>query len=221
VKSSPAVQVVVEQFWDSSGGGFEMPWAEADNIIQQLPGRIKAVAGKFVPFSVRGNNFAFTAPMRRGTTPWKTGKALEKALEAYADPSPYPAIAAKPGYTEKLDTLVTDILDAAEKNGIDPKKAMQYATARVRGNYYKQFFKAMEDQKVDEMNQSAEAIVRLHGGVANLLRSAQARGMELTPEDEDLLVRITGGAADRLGVELPSEGGGRPGRAGRTGRTGR
>ena len=212
VKSSPAVQVVVEQFWDSSGGGFDMPWTEEDVLLKQLPGRTKAIAGKFVPFSLRGNNFAFTAPMRKGMTPWKTGKALEKALEAYADPTPYEAIARQPDYVEKLDTLVADILDAAEKNGIDPKKAMQYATARVRGNYYKQFFRAMDNKDTSGMNDSAEAILRLHGGVDNLLRSAKSRGIELTPEQEDLLKRIVKTKAEELDIPPPSTRPGRPSR---------
>ena len=189
MKSSFLVQVVYEQLTGSQGDGFDLPFAGVD-FIPSIPERTKAIGIKFIPFSLRGNNFAFTAPMTKGMTNWKANVAITKALESYAEDSMWPTIRKQPDFTKKLDALVADILDAAERNGLDSKKIMTQALAETRGKYYGKFFKALEKGDKKEMERAALAVVRLHGGIENMLRSAEARGIELTDEQKALMQKL-------------------------------
>jgi len=189
VKSSPVVQMAYEQITGSQGDGFDLPFAGVD-FIPSIPERTKAIVSKFIPFSLRGNNFAFTAPMTKGMTNWKANVAITKALESYAEDSMWPTIRKQPDFTKKLDALVADILDAAERNGLDSKKVMTQALAETRGKYYGKFFKALEKGDKKEMERAALAVVRLHGGIENMLRSAEARGIELTDEQKALMQKL-------------------------------
>ncbi len=128
--------------------------------------------------------------MTKGMTNWKANVAITKALESYAEDSMWPTIRKQPDFTKKLDALVADILDAAERNGLDSKKIMTQALAETRGKYYGEFFKALEKGDKKEMERAALAVVRLHGGIENMLRSAEARGIELTDEQKALMQKL-------------------------------
>ena len=179
-KASPAVRTAWEQITGSQGGGFETPWAR-DSFWHSVPRRALGVAENFVPFSVRGNNFALTAPMRKGATPWKTRVALEKALKEYAEP--------RSGVVQaNLDGLVRQILTAAEINGVNTATAMREATGAARGYYYQRFFAALEKQDREGMRKQARAIIKLHASINDLQSSMRERlerkNSEYTPAQE-------------------------------------
>ena len=206
-KLHPVVQMAGEQIWGSSGDGFDMPWVEQGlKGWETVPERGKALGEKFIPFSFRGNNFFFTSPMSKGMTNWKAGVALERALQEYADPGLF--VKAKevagmrdptPEYVEALDTLVEDILDAADRNNLDSEKILSRAITSVRSSYYTDFFKASESGDEDRIRDASLKIVRLHGGIDNLVRSAKARNIELTGELLDLIKSGIYEAAGELG----------------------
>ena len=96
-KSSPVVHVAMEQIFElESISGFPTEFKEIEGLnwwrfpdaqIKEIALRGKSLGGKFIPFAFRENNFAFTAPMSKGMTNWKATKAMEQALDLYANPS--------------------------------------------------------------------------------------------------------------------------------------
>lgn len=185
-KSSPIVQIGYEQLVGSQGGGFDSPFLDTvgvENVVE----RSKAIAIKFVPFSWRGNNFAFTAPLRKGMSKYRGRKSYEKVLHAYADPSIFPVINKHKNYETSLSDMGSEISGALKLNGLDPKPIFNQALSKARSVYYTQFFKAMESQDEDGLLNAAESIIRLHAGVSNILLSARNRQIKLTPEDQDLM----------------------------------
>lgn len=191
-KTSPSVQFVREQLFGiesvtRTGDAFVVPWADKEfwPSFYGRKGRAVGLLEKFVPFSFRGTNFALTAPISKGATPWKLRTAFAKELRAYADPTILrQSFDASPEYEENLLNLVVDTMEAGTRNGHDSGKLFKQALSRVRGEMYREFFEAMEDKSYKRMERSAEKIVRLHKGVRGVMRSARARNIDL--DDEDL-----------------------------------
>jgi hypothetical protein len=189
-KSSPAVQVVIEQVAGSTGGPFQMPWARENldlwDSLWGKEGRAVSVLEKFVPFSFRGNAFALSVPMQKGATEWKTKTAYVKALRVYVDPGFFrKAFDAEMEYEENLENLFPDIFEAAARNNVDGKVQFKKAVMTVAGKLYREFFIAMEDGDHDKMDLQARKLDRLHKGIGGVFRSARARNIDL--EDADII----------------------------------
>lgn len=208
-KASPAVHVAYEQITGSQGDGFETPFGGGKAFWEGLPARGISIIEKFRPFSFSETNFAFAAPLRRGMTVYKASRAVESALELYAEPNLIkhivregPAGAVKyantPAFAPKLDALVSDILDAAQANGHDPGQIFQRSLTTVRSGYYRDFLDAMEREDHAAMQRHAEAIVRLHGGAANVIRSARHRGITLNFDTGQFIHQYMGQAMNEL-----------------------
>lgn len=191
-KASPMVQTVWEQITGSQVDGFKLPWAGEDFWSwQSLQGRTEAIGGKFVPFSWRGNNFAFTAPMSKGATPWKTRVAYVKALRSYSDPSILDKlIRDNPNWEPALESLVVDIAEAAERNGHDSRKLFKQALGVVRGEQYRRFFTAWSNADEAEMEEASKVIIRLHAGLKQIIKSGRERGVDFTDKDVTEIVEV-------------------------------
>ena len=216
-KSSPLLQVAVEQWTGSEGDGYDMKWVQQDSKgIENVFQRGEAILAKFVPFSLRGSSFAFTIPMGKGMTSSKANRYIEAAMDAYADPKPF-TLSPDMNYVEALSTLVEEVLDAAEKNqvgkwaqmdaGLITKDAywrdlINRGKSRVSGRYNTELFLALRNGNHDKMNAAALKIVRLHGGINKLNQSARARGLILTDEETEYMERAVTRAQEKLGVDI-------------------
>ncbi len=198
-KASPAVHTATEQILGVNGlyegEVFTTDWVRKDKQgLSMVGSRLKAVGEKFVPFAFRDNNFAWTAPMNKGMTPFKGQMAITRALEAYADPGVIEGFKGTPNYERKLDRLVEDILDAMERNDVDAEQVLKYSLGEARSKYYREFLDALEDEDYDKLERLAEPVIRLHAGIDNLRRSAEARGIDLGPEQRGAMSRAVSGA---------------------------
>ena len=193
-KSSPVVQIGVEQFLGVNGPtGFEEEFAKIDfwerfpeNAASEVKMRAAAVGEKYVPFSWRGNNFAMTAPMSRGISEYQTVKGLEKVLDLYANPTRF-SESKNPNFEESLKNIAPDIIDAASRNGWDVEQLLSQAISNKRSFYYARFHAALEDENATkEQGKFAKAIIRMHGGYASIVRSMTARGIDFETSPEAL-----------------------------------
>lgn len=176
-KFSPAVHTVLEQFTGhQAGSGWEMPWSrESMDFYESIPERLKAVADKFVPFSARGNNFAFTFPMSKGMTPWKAQRAYEDLIKAQVDPSLYQRIMPH----ESALSLRKRLDDAARENGLDPVKMFQQAMSKARGDYYSKLWEAIGKQDYQGADRAARKLLQMGVKSEDLEESAKRRGVTI------------------------------------------
>ena len=187
-KASPAVHVAFEQMFElqSPDFGTDFKDNEAWARLPESAGieayqRAKSIAGKFVPFAWRGNNFAFTAPLSKGMTKWKAIRSLEHAYDLYADPK-YISLSKQPNFIRDLSEIGSDIIDAAALNGVDIDKVITAANTGVRTKYYTRFFNAVEANDKKGMDKWAKSIIRLHGGISNIARSAKNRDIDINAD---------------------------------------
>ena len=183
-KMSPVAHMAMEQLTGSQGFGFETEYSRM-KFWESLPARGKGIASKFVPFSFRGNQFALSVPLKKGATPWKVQVALQKALRGYA----HPKFKQSP-FASNMEPLVADIVDAAQRNGLNGETMFREALSRTRGEFYGKFFEALEKQDQEEMDRWAEVIVRLHGGLKGLLRSVETRKRRRASSTSDREVQL-------------------------------
>lgn len=174
-KFSPAVHIILEQFTGhQAGSGWEMPWSRENmDFYESIPERLKAVADKFVPFSARGNNFAFTFPMSKGMTPWKAQRAYEDLIKAQVDPNLYQRIIPH----EDALSLRKRLDDAARENGLDPAKMFQQAMSKARGDYYSKLWEAVEKKDYSGADQAARSLLQMGVTSEELKESAKRRGL--------------------------------------------
>lgn len=180
-KFSPAVHTAVEQIaGHQAGSGWAMPWMQEDmDFYESLPDRVKSIAAKFLPFAVRGNNFAFTFPMSKGMTPWKAMRAYEDMIKAQYDPHILQRIWQKGRRTVALpvdwDRLKRELDEAAELNGLDPKKMYSQANSKVRGDYYSDLWEAIDKQDSDKADKAARVLLQLGARPKTVMESGKRR----------------------------------------------
>jgi hypothetical protein len=102
-KAAPFIRWVTEQGTNHSlGSGFPAPWAEdketglKPSFVESIPQRAGRTAEYFVPFSLTGDNFAFTLPVSKGMTAYQfIAQYKEAILDEDADQKERLKIAAK------------------------------------------------------------------------------------------------------------------------------
>jgi hypothetical protein len=177
-KFSPAVHTVLEQFTGhQAGSGWTMPWADEDmSFYESIPERLKAVVEKFVPFSLRGNNFAFAFPMSKGMTPWKALRAYEDLIKTDVDPNFLQRVLPK-----DVKAAKARLDDACELNDLDPEKMFKQSLAKVRGEYYSDLWYAIEKQDYEKADRAAKVLLKLGVTSKGIKRSAESR--DRSPEE--------------------------------------
>ena len=70
---------------------------------------------------------------------------------------------------------MADELEAAIKNGYDPKKVFDEGMSVARTVYYAAFFKAVENNNVKEMDKNANRLIMLDGTLKALKQSVRAK----------------------------------------------
>jgi hypothetical protein len=186
-KLAPPIHEIITQLTGTEGD-FKTSWKrDHETFVESVPARTGHAAQAFLPFAFRGNQFALTAPSRKGMTKYKAQQAYESVYELAADPDVTTKIRAfmrgvpAPDETQALPEMVTQISDAADANGVPSEQIRHRALSVVRGHHYDLFFKAFQkgDEKV--MNDEAEALLRL-GATSKGMSESLKRRTELTPQ---------------------------------------
>jgi len=173
-KASPLVRETIKQASQhGAGGGFPSDWTREDlDFWESIPLRIKSMAELFTPFSLSGNNFAFSLPMSKGMTPYKAIKAYQKALDA----KQWELFGKRVTKTK----AIAEIHKAAVDNGLNPKQLFTAAMGSVRGKYYDKFFEALDDGDTTKANEVAKILSELGATSKNIRQSAKRRGLITT-----------------------------------------
>ncbi len=177
-KSSVVARTLLEQSTGhAAGSGWPAPWVDQgfnDGLEgwEQVWSRAKAAGENFVPFSWQENNFAFALPIRKGMTRYKAMRYHQDALQEHID---------HPRRRDAVIALIKEIDEAARINGIDEdsrKRSFNNARSKIRGEHYRKFFEALEDQDWKEADQEAEILFRLGATTGSAKASAKRRGVE-------------------------------------------
>jgi hypothetical protein len=143
--------------------------------------RIFHAARQFLPYTfmdaVEGKPVGYFANAALGTSIGKGIEQMTVALDAYSRRDVMALLGGKPGYLERYDSLVPEILRALRRNGFDADDALERAAAQVIGWRYNEFFEALNHGRRAEMEEAAEGLVRLHGKLKNL-DASMARKLE-------------------------------------------
>lgn len=196
-KMSPFMQAAMESYVEISDSGDQYRYPGFNIRHYSAPPR--AFITKFIPFSVRGNQFAFTLPLGKGMTEYKAEKHMEGALFAYADPSLLNGWG-KPSYIEELNELLPEVVTAAEKNGVDIDQAFSDAKGNVRSVYYGRFLRAYESGDRLEQESATKALLRLQAGIKELDSSMSKRSETWGAADYDNAAEMMRRVADRMGL---------------------
>ncbi len=170
-KASPLVRETFKQATGhQAGSGFQAEWTrEKQQFWESIPNRIKSMANLFTPFSLRGNQFAFSLPASRGMTNFKAIQAFQKALDAKEW-----VVFGK--HVQKQDAI-REIAQAAKDNGLDVKQLFTAAMGSVRGKYYDRYFKALEDENFKKAHEVALILKDLGATEKTINQSAKRRGL--------------------------------------------
>jgi N12 class adenine-specific DNA methylase len=196
-KSSVALRIFIEQASaHQAGSGFPMPWAEQpfkDGMEgwEQIMARGKAVGENFLPFAFSPTNFAFTLPMRKGMTPYKSIQHYRDLLKAYADQSwweQYRGVDENQQYKAVLEAA-RHVDQALIDNGYNEsrrKELFNAARSKVRGIYYDKLQEAIESEDGDGAEAAARALLNLGADAGTVSQSFKSRVRRGTAEPETL-----------------------------------
>lgn len=195
-KLSMPVQRIAEGVMGRSLSYLErsLPWEEQGQFERWLSPTTDSalfnVAEAFLPFSVSGMNrngdagvLPIFGPVQMGASQTATQKRLVAALEKWAanDSSGYRygrmAAGKRAG---KPYQLVADVLQDAERNGLDPQDQLNKACGQVMRGYYGKLFDALperpnDDYDVREVSRILRALNRLGSKKANALNALKDR----------------------------------------------
>jgi hypothetical protein len=168
-KMNPIAREVFEQATGhSAGSGFPAIWMREDKgFYESIPQRIWSIAGMFTPFSLRGNNFAFSLPMSKGMTNYKAIRGFQKALDA----KEWMVFGKR---VTKVDAI-REIAKACELNSLNTEQLFTAALSDVRGKYYKEYFEALEKQDFDKVNETAQILYDLGATDKTIQQSMKRR----------------------------------------------
>lgn len=195
-KQSMILQRLEEGIMGRSLGYLErsLPWDEMGQFERWLSPTTDSalfnIAEAFLPFSVGGMNrngdagaLPIFGPVQMGASQTATQKRLVATLEKWAanDSSGYRygrmATGKRAG---KPYQLVVDVLQDAERNGLDPQDQLDKACGQVMRGYYGKLFDALperpnDDYDVREVSKILRALNRLGSKKANALSALKDR----------------------------------------------
>ncbi len=182
---SKAARPVAELVKQIAGmeGSFQAEWKrDHESFIESLPARGKSVAKEFLPFSFSGSQFVLSLPMAKGMTKYKAQQAFQSVYEVAAEPSRVKAILRGQPFAEgDLKSMVSQISDAAERNGVNSEEVRRRSISIVRGHHYDLFFKAMQKGDQESMTHEEEALSRIGATHRGLQESIQRKQKLLQP----------------------------------------
>lgn len=170
-KASPLVREIFKQATGhQAGSGFQAEWTrEQQQFWETIPKRIKSMAELFTPFSLRGNQFAFSLPASKGMTPFKAISRFQQALDA----KEWIVFGRHVAKWEAVDAIA----QAADANGLNAEQLYTAAMGSVRGKYYTRYFEALEKEDWEKANEVALILKNLGVTEKNIQQSAKRRGL--------------------------------------------
>ncbi len=189
-KASRPVAMIFEQVTGSEGD-FKAPWKQDhEAFLESLPARAKAIGTEALPFTFRGNQFALSAPVRKGMTKYKAQQAYESVFELATQPNRFKSFLRGQEPSEgTLSHMTSQITDAAKRNGVPAEAVLKRALQTVRGRHYNEFFKAFEKGDHKKMNEEAKALVTL-GASGKGIEESVRRRIELQPQSPDSAIVV-------------------------------
>lgn len=178
-KASPGLQMLVEQVTAQSIGGFPMEWQERAGYrprnTEMAWMRSKAIGRKFLPFSLSGNNFAFTLPLSKGMTPYKFKRAMVTALRYFAEPTLVDKLIRNKYSKDDLREIIKDYQEAGAKNALDVESLTNQAFGIARKHFYDIQDKALVAEEMDKFDEAGEKLKRLGATDINIDDALQRR----------------------------------------------
>jgi hypothetical protein len=180
-KASRPVAMIFEQVTGSEGD-FKAPWKQDhESFMESLPSRAKAIGTEALPFTFRGNQFALSAPVRKGMTKYKAQQAYESVFELATNPNRIKSLLRGQQPSEgTLSEMTSQITDAAKRNGVPAEEVLKRSLSVVRGHHYDEFFKAFSKGDRKKMDEEAKALITL-GATGRGIEESVKRRLELQP----------------------------------------
>jgi len=144
--------------------------------------RIGHTIGKFLPFSILGwarskdaAPWHVFAAVSKGMSYGRAVEAYQGVLETWARKDAYSRVYNNPKVRANLEALGDGVLEAAVKNGYDPRKLVDTAKAGVVKRIYADMFQAIDRQDRKAVEELARQLHRVNGKVNNLRSSVKSR----------------------------------------------
>jgi hypothetical protein len=188
-----------------------MGWVMVDSegVDAYMGSRVGYAVQKFLPMSLLSGLknpdswvVGIVAPASKGTSQATAIKALTQILKTYGDTESWRQVSKNPNAEQNLRNLAPALLDALQRNGYDPDKALKSAKGVVLGGYYTQAWEAIQKGDTERIEELSRSILRVGGTIDGLQRSVTQKGKqyrkEVTPEMRKAL-------RDAFGTEEPPE----------------
>jgi hypothetical protein len=193
---------------ESVGGyGWSLPFQDQGLIgwVRDKDGnfmgsRLGYTVQKFMPFSLLAwaqnpdaAPMQIIGPTSKGISFYNATQAYMGILDTWARSTTYEQLYRNPRIQSNLEALGFDILEAARRNGYDPKKVVKSAVGAVMKDLYANLYKAVDANDQKGIERWSRAILRLNGTVNRALQSTRNRDRmygtpaELSKEHEALV----------------------------------
>jgi hypothetical protein len=107
-----------------------------------------------------------------------------------------------PNAEQNLRNLAPALLEALQRNGYDPDKALKSAKGIVLGQYYTAAWEALQRNDTEELEELSRSILRVGGTIDGLQRSVTQKGKQYRKEVSPEMRKAM---RDAFGVEEPPE----------------
>lgn len=192
-KTSIGMKLFMEQGLNLYTPSWQTPWAGHENFWESLfsidgkpaEGRLASIATKFIPFSLHPvfNELLGAETVKPAAlfAPTKYGMSEGKAMTLIKDYAHYYVEGKARGFFEnntKDQTLrhyVSDVLDAAYKNGYDIRDLLKKGEGQARIRYYAEFHQAQKENDFEAMTEAAKRLKILNGEWKSLKGSIERR----------------------------------------------
>jgi len=197
--SQPAKLVLEELTGKSPGSDWNLEFAgkgwlgwfmvDREGVDAFLGSRVGYVVQKVLPMSALGgiknpDSWAagFFAPASKGTSQATAIEKLTEILQTYGDTTAWAQVSKSPAATETLASLAPALLDALQRNGYDPDKALNSAKGIVLGRYYTKIWEALQAENYARVNELAMSVLRVGGSLDGLQRSVTQKARQYRRE---------------------------------------
>ena len=204
-KSSPIAQAILEQFSGTQAGSmFPLAFHNKPRLggWKKFRLRGKRFLSHALPFSLSGNNFMITLPMRRGISEYESILAYEDMIKTVIDP----------GFREKYFSTQSppeNALETAKEldrrlmlNGHNPLEVNKRAIRNLKSMYFETLFEAVKEEDTKNAEEAAAALIRL--GVWDISGSAESRGVSIDTEVKAMQLFTNPSVLQKAG-RLPEE----------------
>ena len=208
-KSSQIARWALEMATGESVGGYgwSLPFQDQGLIgwVRDKDGnfmgsRLGYTVQKFMPFSLLAwaqnpdaAPLQILGPTSKGISFYNATQAYMGILDTWARSTTYEQLYRNPRIQSNLEALGFDILEAARRNGYEPKNVIKSAVGAVMKDLYANLYKAVDANDQKEIERWSRAIIRLNGTVNRALQSTRNRdkmygtSAELSKEHEALV----------------------------------